>query len=105
MAPAATDYKHVVLDERNNPVIAETTMKVVELITSIKAYGWDAEELHSNYPHLSMGKIYSALAYYWDHKAQIDEMIEQEAEWAEQARQRAGDSPFVQRLRVEGLLP
>jgi uncharacterized protein (DUF433 family) len=58
MAPAATDYKHVVLDERNNPVIAETTMKVVELITSIKAYGWDAEELHSNYPHLSMGKIY-----------------------------------------------
>lgn len=105
MTLAATDYKHIVLDERNNPVIAETTMKVVELITSVKAYGWGPQELHDNYSHLSMGKIHSALAFYWDHKEHIDNIIEQEAQWAEQARQRAGESPFVERLRAQGLLP
>lgn len=105
MTPATTEYKHIVLDERDNLVIVGTTMKLVELITSMKAYGWEPEELHDNFPHLSMGKIYSALAYYWDHKAQIDSIIDQESQWAEQARQQAGESPFAQKLRAQGILP
>jgi uncharacterized protein (DUF433 family) len=28
-------------------------MKIVELITSVKAYGWSPEELLQNYPHLT----------------------------------------------------
>lgn len=103
MTLTATEYKHIVLDERNIPVIAETSMKVIELITSVKAYGWSPDELHNNYPHLSMSKIYSALAYYWDHKEDIDKAIEQEAQWAVEARLKAGESPFVARLRAQGL--
>ena len=72
MALTNTEYKHIRLNESKIPTIAETTMKVVELVTSIKAYGWNPEELHANYPHVSMGKIYSALAYYWDHKQDMD---------------------------------
>lgn len=104
MALTATEYKHIVLDERNIPVIAGTSMKVIEFITSVKAYGWSPEELHDNYPHLSMSKIYSALAYYWDCKEEIDKAIEQEAQWAAAARLKAGESPFVTRLRTQGLL-
>ncbi len=46
-------------------------MKVVELVTSVHAYGWSPEELHFQYPHLSMSHIYSALAYYWEHKEEF----------------------------------
>lgn len=104
MSLTATEYKHIVLDDRNIPAITGTSMKVIELITSVKAYGWSPEELHDNYPHLSMSKIYSALAYYWDHKEEIDNAIEQEAQWAAEARRAAGESPFVARLRTQGLL-
>jgi len=38
MPLTATEYKYVELDEKNVPVIKGTTMKVVELMTSVKAY-------------------------------------------------------------------
>ncbi len=40
MTLTATEYKHIVLDDRNVPVVAGTSMKVIELITSIKTYEW-----------------------------------------------------------------
>ncbi|MBD2013818.1 DUF433 domain-containing protein [Microcoleus sp. FACHB-53] len=56
-----TEYKYVQLDKNNVPIIAGTTMKVVELVTSVMAYGWSPEELHFQYPHVSLSKIHSSL--------------------------------------------
>lgn len=104
MALTTTEYKYIQLDERNVPIIAGTTMKVVELITSAKVYHWTPEELHINYPHVSLSKIYSALAYYWDHKQELDADIERRYQFAEQLRQEAGESPIAPKLRAKGLL-
>jgi hypothetical protein len=79
-------------------------MKVTELITSVKAYGWSPEELQVNYPHLSMSQIYSALTYYWDHKTDIDTEIERLDQWAANVRQQVGESSVTQKLRQQGLL-
>ena len=95
MALTSTEYKYIQLNENEVPIIAGTTMKVVELITSVKAYGWTPEELHANYPHVSLSQIYSALSYYWDHKLEIDAEIDRIDQWARQARQAAGESPIT----------
>lgn len=79
-------------------------MKVVELITSVQAYGWSPEELHFQYSHLSMSQIYSALAYYWEHKVEIDADITRRFEYSEKLRQNAGESNLVKRLRHQGLI-
>jgi uncharacterized protein (DUF433 family) len=99
-----TEYKHVQLDERNVPIITGTTMKVVELVTAQIAYGWSPEELHFQHPYLTMSQIHSALAYYWDHKEEIDTDIERRLQYAEQSRLEAGPSPVVAKLRAKGLL-
>lgn len=104
MTLSNTEYKYVQLDERNVLLIAGTTTKVVELVTSAMAYGWSPEELNENYPYLTLSQIHSALAYYWDHKEEIDADIERRFEYAEKSRREAGVSPFVARLRAEGLL-
>lgn len=104
MTLTATEYKYVQLDERKIPIIAGTTMKVIELVTSVKAYGWGPEELHFNYPHLTMSQIHSALAYYWDHKEELDADMEQRFQHAEKLRLEAGESPLTRRLRVQGLI-
>jgi uncharacterized protein (DUF433 family) len=70
-----TRYEHIVLTKNGVPVIAGTTMKVVELVTAHIAYGWSAEELHFQFPALTLGQIHSALAYYWDHQAELDDDI------------------------------
>jgi len=99
-----TEYKYVQLDDNNVPIIAGTMMKVVELVTSVMAYGWSPEELHFQYPHVALSKIHSALAYYWDYKEEIDADIQRRFEFAERLRREAGPSPLAAKLRKQGLL-
>ena len=82
-----TRYEHIMLNEDQVPMIAGTTMKVVELVLDHLAYGWSPEELHFQHPSLTMGQIYSALAYYWDHKAELDQDIERRLQFVEQVQQ------------------
>lgn len=89
MIDTPTQYMHIQLQGNKVPIIAGTTMKVVELVTSHITYGWSPEELHFQYPHIPLSKIYSALAYYWDHKQELDEDIQRRLDFAEQMRHNA----------------
>ncbi len=95
-------YPHVELNEQDVPLIEGTTMKVVELVMAQQAYGWSPQELHFQHPYLSMSQIYAALAYYWDHKAELDADIAERVAYAEQARHEAAPSPLATRLREQG---
>ncbi len=97
-----TRYEHVVLDEQGTPTIAGTTMKVKELVAERLAWGWSPEELLLNHPYLTMGKIFSALAYYADHESEIDRSIEADSQLAQELRQNARPSPLLARLRAQG---
>jgi uncharacterized protein (DUF433 family) len=107
-ARADVSHGHVAFDDKGVPIIAGTTMKVVELIMAHQAHGWSPEELRFQYPHLSLGQIDSALAYYRDHKEQLDDdierrsgVVEQARRVVEQARREAGASPISEKLRRE----
>ena len=77
-------------------------MKVTELVESHVAYGWSPEELHFQYPYLALGQIYSALAYYWDHKAELDQRMQADYEYVEEMRRSAEPWPLRERLRAKG---
>ena len=100
-----TEYPHIALNSDKIPLIAGTTMKVVELVVAQRAYGWTPEEIQINHRHLSMGQIYAALAYYWDHREALDADIQQREAYVTQLEQQAEESPFVTRLKAQGLLP
>lgn len=95
-APAFS-YPHIEVME-GSPVIAGSTMKVVELVMAQRAHGWSPEELCFQFPYLSMSQIHAALTYYWDHQSQVDEAIEESTRNAENARQATRTSPLAQRL-------
>ncbi len=99
-----TRYEHIILDDHQTPTILGTTMKVVELVTAHLAYGWSLEELHFQFPHLTLGQIYSALAYYWDHQPELDSEMDKRLAAAEGLRQSFGESPLVARLKARGML-
>jgi hypothetical protein len=77
---------------------------VVELILDHLAYGWSPEELHFQHPYLTMGQIYSALAYYWDHKVQLDQDIERRLQSIGQIERATRPTQLDTRLRAKGLL-
>jgi uncharacterized protein (DUF433 family) len=98
---ARVDYPHVVLDEENRPLVAGTTMKVVELVVEQRAYGWSPEELHFQHPDLTLGQIHGALAYSWDHAEELDREVARQLQAIERGRS-ARDKrlpPSIARLR------
>lgn len=95
-----TRYEHVVLDEERVPNIDGTTMKVVELVIEQQAYGWSPEELQFQHPYLGLGQIYSALAYYWDHREELDRDIQRRLEQVEELSGETPLPPFAEKLRA-----
>jgi uncharacterized protein (DUF433 family) len=102
--PVKTSYEHIVLDENNVPQITDANTKVVEIVLDQLAYGWSAEEIHLQHPHLSLGQIHSALAYYWDHQAELEEDIQRRLAEIERIGAQTQPTPLVRRLRAQGLL-
>ncbi len=100
MALNATRYEHIVIDERAVPLIAGTTMKVIELVLAQRAYGWSPVELHFQFPQLSLGQIHSALAYYWDHQDVLDRDIVARSATAEALRRTLPQSAAIGRLKA-----
>lgn len=98
--PASVHYAHIDHDENGVPFIAGSTMKVVELVMAQQAHGWSPEELHFQHPELSLGEIYSALAYYWDHRAELDQDIEHRSRLVDEIRRDIGSSPLAEKLRA-----
>ena len=104
MTLTTTEYKHIQVNEHNVPIIAGTTMKVIELIEAQQAYGWSPEEIHFQHPYLTMSQIHSALAYYWDHKGELDTDMERRFQYVENLRQKSGESPLAKKLRAKGII-
>ena len=100
----ATAYEHIVVDERGVPLIEGTTTKVIELVLDVLAYGWSPDEIQFQHPHLTLGQIHSALAYYWDHKEDLDRDIERRLGRVEEIRRQVGPSQLAERLKAKGLL-
>jgi len=96
---------HVEIDSTGRAWIAGANTKVIEVVLDKLAYGWSPEEMCLQHPHLSMAQIHAALAYYYDHQAEIDlEIADQLAEY-EELRLKAKDSPLRLKLRSLGKLP
>lgn len=74
-------------------------MKVAELVMAQSAHGWSPEELRFQYPHLTLAQIYAALAYYWDHKTEVDVDIERRGRFVETVRAQAGRSAIADKLK------
>lgn len=91
---------HIHCDERGRAWIDDSNVKVIEIVLDHLAYGWTAETIQENHPHLSLAQVYAALAWYYDHQAAMDAEIEQQDERLRVLRATAAPSPLQRRLAV-----
>jgi uncharacterized protein (DUF433 family) len=95
---------HIKQDDRGVAWIDDTNVKVIEVVLDRLAYGWSPEEVHFQHPGLSLAQIHAALAYYYDHQAELDAEIAGQQQEVRRLREQAGESPLVARLKARGLL-
>ncbi|HEX8919827.1 MAG TPA: DUF433 domain-containing protein, partial [Pyrinomonadaceae bacterium] len=60
---------HIEIDDNGVAWIDDTKVKVIEVVIDKIAHGSSPEEMHFQYPHLSLSQIHAALAYYYDNQA------------------------------------
>ncbi len=92
-----TAYKHISLTDDGAPVIAGTGFKIKQLVIERHVHGSSPEELQFQHPQLNLAQIYSALAYYEDHRAEVDSHI-REGETRAEALKGKLDSPDLKSL-------
>ena len=95
----AESISRIVFDDRGVAWIEGANVKVMEVVLDHIAYGWSADEMHEQHPHLSLAQIHAALAHYYDHFAQFNAQIERDSAAIERLRA-AGESPLQRRLRT-----
>lgn len=97
---STVETAHIHLDETGVAWIDDTNIKVIEVVLDRIAHGSSPEEIHFQYPHLSLAQVYAALSYYYDHKPEFDAEMEQQLREVEALMAKTGDSPFRQRLQA-----
>lgn len=96
---AAETKTHIVRDERGVAWIDGKNVKVIEVVLDHLAYGWSADAIHEQHPHLSLAEIHSALAYYYGHAPEFEEQIARQESELKVLRAATGESPLQNRLR------
>lgn len=69
------------------PAITGTRISV-SLIVELERSGNSVDEIVAMYPHITHAQVYDALSYYYDHKDEIDKIIEENKEeyWMEKTK-------------------
>jgi uncharacterized protein (DUF433 family) len=98
-------YPHIIINPDGVPVITGTTTKVIEIVQDHLAHHWHAEDIHKQYPYLSMSQIHAALTYYYDHQQDMDQDIDRRWRQVMAIKANRGDNTIRDKLRQLGHLP
>lgn len=93
---------HIRLDEHGVAWIDNTRVKVIEVVLDKLAHGSSPEEIHFQYPHLSLAQIHAALAYYYDHQTELEDEIQRRWQEVNALAAQEEESPLQARLRLLG---
>ncbi len=78
MDTVKTEHPHVIRKPGvcgGSPIIRGTRITVRLLASQIRG-GATPDEIIRAYPHLSLAQVYDALSYYFDHRQEIDQELE-----------------------------
>jgi uncharacterized protein (DUF433 family) len=106
MATAWAPVNHIRIGPDNQAWIEGTPYRVLDIVLDHLVHGFSAEEIQfQHYGVPSLAQIHAALAYYYDHQAELDNEIERQVKSAEALKAQSGESPIVKRLKAEGKIP
>ncbi len=61
-------------------------VRVAQIVMDYLIHGWSVEEMCRQYPYLKPAEAHAAMAYYYDHREEIEDEIARETREAERDR-------------------
>jgi Protein of unknown function (DUF433) len=76
-------------------------IRVALIVMDYLEHGWSVEEMCRQHPHLTLAEAHAAMAYYFDHEAELEREIREEINQVEREQSNAQRSPIYYRLRAQ----
>jgi uncharacterized protein (DUF433 family) len=98
-------YPHII-KENGAPACLEShpRTRVAMIVMDYLARGLSPEDIVSHYPYLKLAEVHSAMAYYHDHREEIDGEIQAEFDLLEREAASTPPSPIWLKLKAKGLV-
>lgn len=80
------------------PVIAGTRIRVWDVYVHHERLGKSPDEIVRAYPHITLADVHAALAYYWDHKDEIDQQMKDADQLLAELKASNEASPLARKL-------
>jgi Protein of unknown function (DUF433) len=79
-------------------------IRVAQIAMDYLVHGWSVDEMCHQHPYLTLAEAHAAMAYYFDHQADIDREINEEIHQVERDQTQARRSAVYHRLRAQSPL-
>jgi uncharacterized protein (DUF433 family) len=79
--------------------IAGHRIRVQDIAVLHEKFGLTADEIVEELPTITLADVHAALAYYWDHREEIEAAIVEEQTFVEQLRRAEGPGPLARKIR------
>ena len=86
----------------SNARIAGHRIRVMDVAIWAERLGMSPDEIVDDHPSLTLADVHAALAYYWDHRDEIEREIEEDRAAIQAYRRRLGPGPLAEKLRRRG---
>jgi hypothetical protein len=98
-------YPHII-KEPNSPAALEShpRTRVVMVVMDYLARGLSSEEIVAHYPYLTLSEVHAAMAYYHDHRDEIDAEIQSELAQLDRNLDANSRSAAWAKLKNKGLI-
>ena len=83
----------IYLDSNGTACVDSPRKKVKMLVRMVREYG-GIEETAVAFPHLTLAQLHAAMSYYYDHQAEIDEIMRREDELERELRALQASRPM-----------
>ena len=80
------------------PCLAGTRIRVWDVYVLHELEGRSADEIVEAFPQLNLPDVFAALAYYFEHKADIDAQMKAADDYVEQMKKLTDPGPLAQKL-------
>ena len=80
--------------------IAGTRIRVQDIYVWHELQGLSADEIASRFEHITMADVYAALAYFWDHRDELQRQMQEETAFVEQMKLKHA-SPLKEKLAAK----
>lgn len=80
------------------PCIAGTRVRVWDVYVLHELEGQSPDEITAAYPGITLAQVHAALAYYFDHKTEIDSQMKAADERIEALKKLTGPGPLAEKL-------